>query len=118
MRESIKFLVKNKLVSVLVTSAGGIEEDLIKCFANTLIGDFKLNGREMRSVGMNRLGNLVIPNANYCMFEDWVNPILHAMTDEQVALGTRWSPSVVINRLGKEINNEDSYLYWAYKNDM
>jgi deoxyhypusine synthase len=64
-RETIKFLVKNKLVSVVVTSAGGIEEDLIKCFASTLLGDFKLAGKEMREQGMNRLGNLIIPNANY-----------------------------------------------------
>lgn len=117
LRETIKFLVKHKLVDVLVTSAGGIEEDLIKCFADTVLGDFKLNGRELRSKGMNRLGNLIIPNANYCLFEDWVSPILHAMTDEQ-ATGTRWSPSLVIKRLGLEINNEDSYLYWAAKNDI
>lgn len=26
-----------------------------------------------------------------------------------------WTPSKVIARLGKEINNESSYLYWAYK---
>lgn len=29
-RESIKFLVKHKMVSCLVTTAGGIEEDFIK----------------------------------------------------------------------------------------
>lgn len=26
-----------------------------------------------------------------------------------------WTPSKVIARLGKEINHESSYLYWAYK---
>lgn len=29
----------------------------------------------------------------------------------------RWSPSTVISRLGKEINNEDSVYYWCYKVD-
>nr|GEY39804.1 deoxyhypusine synthase-like protein [Tanacetum cinerariifolium] len=29
-----------------------------------------------------------------------------------------WTPSKVIARLGKEINDESSYLYWAYKNDI
>ncbi|CAI9778849.1 unnamed protein product [Fraxinus pennsylvanica] len=28
---------------------------------------------------------------------------------------TLWTPSKVISRLGEEINNESSYLYWAYK---
>ena len=52
------------------------------------------------------------------LFEDWVNPILNKMTDEQVSLGVRWTPSKVIERLGKEINHEDSFIYWAYKNNI
>ena len=82
MRETIKFLVKNKLVECVVTTAGGIEEDFIKCLAPTYVGDFKLNGKKLRKEGVNRLGNLLVPNSNYCMFEDWVNPILNDMTDE------------------------------------
>lgn len=38
LREVIRFLVQHKLVDVIVTTAGGIEEDLIKCLANTYIG--------------------------------------------------------------------------------
>ncbi len=33
--------------------------------------------------GMNRIGNLVVPNDNYCKFEDWVMPILDKMVEEQ-----------------------------------
>lgn len=40
------------------------------------------------------------------------------MTDEQVNQGVRWTPSSVIERLGKEINHEDSFVYWAYKNKI
>lgn len=29
--------------------------------------------------------------------------------------GTIWSPSKLINRLGKEINNPESVYYWCYK---
>jgi deoxyhypusine synthase len=68
--------------------------------------------------GVNRLGNLLVPNANYCLFEDWITPILHAMTDEQVRDGVRFSPSKIIDRLGKEINHEDSVYYWAHKNEI
>ena len=101
-----------------MTTAGGVEEDLIKCLCPTYLGDFKLNGAELRRKGVNRLGNLLVPNENYCLFEDWVNPILNAMTDEQVAQGTRWTPSTVIHRLGKEINNKESVYYWCYKNNI
>jgi deoxyhypusine synthase len=40
------------------------------------------------------------------------------MLGEQVNDGTVWSPSKFIHRLGKEINNEDSVYYWAYKNNI
>ena len=43
-------------------------------------------------------------------------PILDKMVDEQAADSTiNWTPSKIINRLGKEINNPDSVYYWAYK---
>ena len=32
------------MVDCLVTTAGGIEEDLIKCLAPTYMGDFALDG--------------------------------------------------------------------------
>ena len=66
-----------------MSSAGGIEEDLIKCLAPTYLGDFTLLGRDLRLKGINRIGNLLAPNDNYCKFEDWILPILDAMLEEQ-----------------------------------
>ena len=60
---------------------------------------------------MNRIGNLVVPNENYCKFEDWITPILNAMVDEQTSEGTKWTPSKMICRLGKEIN-DPSVIYY------
>jgi deoxyhypusine synthase len=70
-------------VDVLVTTAGGIEEDLIKCLAPTYMGDFAMQGAQLRSRGLNRIGNLLVPNDNYCKFEDWVVPILDQLLLEQ-----------------------------------
>ncbi|GAX23714.1 deoxyhypusine synthase [Fistulifera solaris] len=138
-RENLKFLVQHKMVDVIVTTAGGIEEDLIKCFQPTFMGDFRFSGRELRMKGINRIGNLLIPNNNYCEFEDWVSPIIEKMHDEQDAASVEWAkqvssmdsnkkeefperflwtPSKVIHRLGKEINNPDSVLYWAAMNNI
>ncbi|XP_009459995.1 PREDICTED: transportin-2-like [Nipponia nippon] len=86
-RESIRYLVQRNMVDVLVTTAGGVEEDLIKCLAPTYIGDFSLRGQDLRQSGINRIGNLLVPNDNYCKFEDWLMPILEKMVDEQE---TRW----------------------------
>lgn len=118
LREVIKFLVQHKYISGIVTTAGGIEEDLIKCLGTTYLtpeGRFDIDGADLRKRGLNRVGNLIVPNDNYCKFEDWVMPILDTMVVEQERHGTRWTPSTVIARLGKEINHEESVLYWAYK---
>lgn len=40
------------------------------------------------------------------------------MLAEQKADGTIWTPSKIINRLGKEINDERSVYYWCWKNDI
>lgn len=133
LRSTLKYLVKNKMVSAIVTTAGGIEEDLIKCLADTYLGEFSLPGDQLREKGLNRIGNLLVPNDNYCKFEEWVVPILDTMLEEQEAAaaiaakknevndadsGVWWTPSKMIDRFGKEINNEDSVLYWAHKNQI
>ncbi|GAA5875297.1 hypothetical protein JCM3774_005772 [Rhodotorula dairenensis] len=120
LREVIRFLVQHNYVSCLVTTAGGIEEDLIKCLGPTFLaprGEFNHDGAGLRRRGLNRIGNLLVPNDNYCKFEDWVMPILDQMVQEQQG-GVRWSPSKVIDRLGAEINDESSILYWAHKNQI
>lgn len=66
--------------------------------------------------GRNRIGNMIVPNDNYCKFEDWLLPILDTMLAEQKETGEVWCPSKMIWRLGKEINNPDSICYWAWKN--
>lgn len=123
LRETLRFLVQHKHVSAIVTTAGGVEEDLIKCLGHTYMGSFTDQGAALRAKGMNRIGNMIVPNSNYCAFEDWVVPILDKMLEEQEeAKGTEhefsWTPSKITARLGKEINNESSVLYWAYKNDI
>ncbi|XP_053687940.1 probable deoxyhypusine synthase [Sabethes cyaneus] len=117
-RESIRFLVQHKLIDCIVTTAGGVEEDLIKCLAPTYIGSFELEGKRLREQGINRIGNLLVPNDNYCKFENWVIPILDEMLAEQQSHGILWTPSKVIQRLGEKINNENSIYYWAAKNKI
>ncbi|KAL4827919.1 hypothetical protein H8958_006135 [Nasalis larvatus] len=117
-RETIRYLVQHNMVDVLVTTAGGVEEDLIKCLAPTYLGEFSLRGKELRENGINRIGNLLVPNDNYCKFEDWLMPILDQMVLEQNTEGVKWTPSKMIARLGKEINNPESVYYWAQKNHI
>lgn len=118
LRENIRYLAEHKLINCIVTSAGGIEEDFIKCLANTYLGEFHVDDLDYRKKGLNRTGNLIVPNDNYCKFEDWVMPLLDEMWEEQQKKGTIWTPSKLIKRLGERINNPESIYYWCAKNDI
>eukprot|EP00158_Paraphelidium_tribonemae_P001274 Partr_v1_DN24193_c0_g1_i1_m71122 putative deoxyhypusine synthase len=84
LREIIRYLAQESMVDVIVATAGGVEEDFIKCLAPTyVLGTFNADGCELRKNGMNRIGNLIVPNDNYCKFEDWLMPILDQMLLEQ-----------------------------------
>lgn len=120
-REIIKYLVKNKMVHVLVTTAGGVEEDIIKTLKPFAIGLFNVSGRSMFEKGINRTGNIFIPNDRYLYFEKFISPFLDKLYTEQKT-GKVYTPSDISQELGKEIaseqNHEDSMLYWAYKNNI
>ncbi|RDA94791.1 hypothetical protein CP533_4265 [Ophiocordyceps camponoti-saundersi (nom. inval.)] len=123
LRGVFRWLVQHNHVSCIVATAGGVEEDFIKCLGKTYMSSFSAEGAHLRRKGLNRIGNLVVPNANYCAFEDWLIPILDKMLEEQeAAKGTdaevNWTPSKIIHRLGKEIDDEQSVYYWAYKNNI
>ncbi|KAL1230724.1 Deoxyhypusine synthase [Trichinella spiralis] len=95
LREVIRFLVEHNMVDCLVTSAGGIEEDLIKCLAPTYLGDFRLDGAQLRQKGFN-----------------------HKLVEEQTTQNVSWTPHKLIYRLGQEINCSQSIYYWAAKNKI
>ncbi|KAK0393665.1 hypothetical protein QR680_000343 [Steinernema hermaphroditum] len=112
LRDVIRYVVEHDMVDCIVTSAGGVEEDLIKCLAPSYLGDFNMSGAALRKEGLNRAGNVLIPNDNYCKFEDWLMPIL----DECMEQTRYWTPSKLIDRLGQKINDPSSICYWAHKN--
>lgn len=122
LRETIRSLVEHKMIDCVVATAGGIEEDLIKSlelrqgqYAETFVGDFsKWSGPILRENAINRIGNLFVPNDNYCRFEDWLIPILNQMLEER----DTWLQSEFIERLGLEINHPNSICYWAARNKI
>jgi hypothetical protein len=82
-REHLRYIAQHRLVDVMVTTCGAIEEDLMKCMNDTYIGSFDLDGATLRMKGQNRIGNMLICNNNYRALEDWIMPILDAMLREQ-----------------------------------
>lgn len=119
LRDTISFLARENKFQVFVTTAGGIEEDLIKCFKSTLHASFNEDGKMLRDNGYNRVGNLVIPNENYVIFEKWLNSVVKDLTTGYSPANPYiTTPSKFINHLGRIINDETSILYWCYKNNI
>jgi len=112
LRDIFRYLAEHKMIDVIVTTAGGIEEDIIKCLGEFKIGSFEASGCKLRDKGINRAGNIFIPNSRYCRFEDFIIPILKKYKDSTL------TPSQLIQILGKKINNKESIYYWCQKNNI
>ena len=117
-RELIRYLVEHKLVKALVVTTGAVEEDLIKTKFSFLHGDFRADGVKLRKQGINRIGNLFVPNDRYIWFEKFFQPIIAELLQKQRHEKKVFSPSEIIAELGKRINHESSVCYWAQKNDI
>lgn len=57
-----------------------------------------MDGKTLREKGINRIGNLLVPNDNYCKFENWVLPLLDEMLAEQKSDNHLWTPSKITER--------------------
>ncbi|MCB9358895.1 deoxyhypusine synthase [Candidatus Woesearchaeota archaeon] len=125
-REIIAYLVKNKLVHVLITNAGGIEEDFLKCFDSFRLGNFEANGKQLFENGVNRIGNIFVTNDFYTHFEEEMHKILDKCYREQKENNRPLCTSEIIKNMGAHLemadfskaSKEDSILYWAHKNDI
>jgi deoxyhypusine synthase len=116
LREIFRYLVEHKMVDVIVTSAGGIEEDFIKCLGDFKLGSFTVDGAKLREKGINRIGNIFVPNSRYVAFEKFVLPIFEKHKDKIL------TPSKLIKIIGEEIGKlqkgKESIYYWCAKNNI
>ncbi|MFA5796477.1 MAG: deoxyhypusine synthase [Candidatus Woesearchaeota archaeon] len=121
-REIIKFLVKHNMIHALAISAGGVEEDIIKCLKPFVIGTFDIPGRTLLDKGVGRIGNIFAPFDRYLYFEQFTDPFFDTLHERQHAHGRPFTPSELIFELGKEMESleskEESIVYWAYKNNI
>ncbi len=118
LREIFASLVKNKMIDVIITSVGSIEEDLIKCKKPFLLGSFDISDTELHRKGVNRIGNVFVPNDRYVHLENVLQPFFSDMLKIQKEKGKMLSPSEIIYELGKIVEDENSILYWATKNKI
>ncbi len=123
-------LIKLNIPQVIVTTAGAIEEDIMKAFGEKFeIASFHSDDVELHEKGENRVGNLIIRNESYMKFEDWIIPVLKELYNKK----KRWSVSELLKEIGLKLapnqvglregvpskeSNENSILYQAAKNNI
>ena len=108
-------LIKLGIPDVIVTTVGGLEEDIMKSQGiDFIVGDFNSNDIELNEKGINRVGNLYIPNESYIKFEDLMKPMLTEVYKKKQRIAT----SELLNELGSQLEDENSILYQAHKNKV
>lgn len=108
-------LIKLKICDIIVTTVGAIEEDIMKSSGEKfIIGNFKTNDIALHEEGINRVGNLFITNESYCKFEDLMLPIFNQLYTKN----NSWAVSEMFREIGLLINDENSILYQAAKNNV
>jgi len=115
-RGVLKELVKRKLVDVVITTCGTLDHDMARCWRNYYRGSFVMNDSKLHEEGVNRLGNVLVPNDSYgIIIEEKIQALLQDLWKE----GKReMSASQLVREIGKRCCNETSILYWAAKNGI
>lgn len=115
-RSIFRELAKRKLVDVIVTTCGTLDHDMARCWRNYYKGSFIMNDAKLHEKGINRLGNVLVPNDSYgTIIEQKMQMLLENLWKE----GAREiSGSQLCREIGLRCCNETSILYWAAKNNI
>ena len=108
-------VIEKKIADVIVTTVGGIEEDIMKANGEKfMIGNFNTDDVELHEQGVNRVGNLLIESESYMKFEDLMKPIF----DKLYKRKKRWAVSEMLREIGLMLDDDNSILFQAAKNDV
>ena len=118
-RGIIKDLIKKKFFDVVITTTGTLDHDLARIWKDYYHGKFMVDDKELHKKGINRLGNIFIPNECYGkILEEKMQPILEELYKKK----NKWSTREIIWEFGKQLekekNHDESIIYWAYKNKI
>ncbi len=108
-------IINLKMADVIVTTVGGIEEDIMKATGEKFkVGKFDSDDVELHEKGINRIGNIFVNNESYMHFEDMMLEILDKLYKKQ----KRWAVSDMLKEIGLMLDDSSSILYQAAKNDI
>ena len=108
-------VIEKGLADIIVTTIGGIEEDIMKATGEKfLLGQFFSDDVALHEKGLNRVGNIHIETQSYMNFEDTITGMLKEIYEKK----KRITPSELFREIGLKLNDEQSILYQAAKNNI
>ena len=108
-------LVELGMVDILITTVGGIEEDIMKAIGEDFfIGKYYSDDVALYEKGTNRVGNLLIKNESYEKFEAWINDTLKKFYKKK----KRWSVVELLREIGLLLKDKNSILYQCDKKNI
>ena len=108
-------MIKLGMADVIVTTSASIEEDIIKSMGDKIeVTTFNADDIAMKEKGENRVGNLLIRNESYMKFEDKMKEYIETIYQKH----KRIDVSLFLKELGLLLNDENSILYQAAKNNV
>ncbi len=115
-RGVITELVKRKLVDAVITTCGTLDHDLARIWKKYYHGHFLMDDAQLHRQGVNRLGNILVPNESYgIILEQKMQPILIELWDSGQH---EFSTKEIVWEFGKRLKDEKSILYWCAKNEI
>jgi len=115
-RGVIRELVKRKLVDIIITTCGTLDHDVARCWKDYYRGSFMMSDSKLHHEGVNRLGNVLVPNDSYGII---LEQKIQAMLSDLYKEGRRELSTKEISReIGLRCCDESSILYWAAKNNI
>lgn len=115
-RGIIRDLVKNKMVDIIITTCGTLDHDIARTKKDYHHGEFGFDDAKLHREGINRLGNIFIPNESYgIILEEIMQPILSELWDSGKK---NWAPSELVREFGRRIDDQGSIIHWTAENDI
>ena len=113
--------IKRKAYNVVITTCGTLDHDIARTYQAYYHGAFELDDVELGEQGLNRLGNVIVPNECYGeILEQSVLPWLEEIEKERREINPEnpWHGFGSVElcwAFGDRIEDENSLLYWAAK---
>jgi deoxyhypusine synthase len=115
-RGVFKELIKRKMFDAIITACGAVDHDVARAWKHYYRGAFIMNDVKLHEQNINRLGNVLVPNASYgLILEEKMQELLRKLWAEGVK---EVSTSQLCREIGQHICQDNSILYWAAKNQI